>query len=245
VRDHVLGVRLINGRGEQLKFGGQVMKNVAGYDASRLQAGALGTLGVITEVSLKVLPLPAMEQTLVQPMAQQQALIHMNHLAGQPKPLSAACWYDGHLYLRLSGAAAAVEATAKHWMADSGGEMKVLEDGEAFWRELRDQRLPFFSGSEPLWRFSVNPTAAMEELGNQTLIDWGGAQRWSRQDESLSVMAERAARAGGQVSLFCHGDRSGEVMHPPPSPVRAIQQRLKAAFDPGGIFNPGHLYSWL
>ncbi|SET82609.1 glycolate oxidase FAD binding subunit [Marinobacter segnicrescens] len=245
VRDHVLGLRLINGRGEHLKFGGQVMKNVAGYDASRLQAGALGTLGVITEVSLKVLPLPAMEQTLVQPMAQQQAIDTMNQLAGQPKPLSAACWYDGHLYLRLSGAATAVEATAKRWVADSGGEMNVLEDGEAFWRDLRDQRLSFFSGSEPLWRFSVNPTAALEELGERTLIDWGGAQRWSRQDESLSVMAERAARAGGQVSLFCHGDRSGEVMHPQPSPLRTIQKRLKAAFDPNGIFNPGHLYSWL
>ena len=123
--------------------------------------------------------------------------------------------------------------------------MNVLEDGEAFWRDLRDQRLSFFSGSEPLWRFSVNPTAALEELGERTLIDWGGAQRWSRQDESLSVMAERAARAGGQVSLFCHGDRSGEVMHPQPSPLRTIQKRLKAAFDPNGIFNPGHLYSWL
>lgn len=242
VRDHVLGLRLINGRGEHLRFGGQVMKNVAGYDASRLQAGALGTLGVITEVSLKVLPKPTMEQTLVQEMAAPQAIALMNRLAGQPKPLSAACWYQGRLYLRLSGAR---QATADAWRSDSGGQMGRLESGDEFWRDLRDQRLSFFDGSHPLWRFSVNPTAVMEDIDTDALIDWGGAQRWVRQDEILSTMAERAGRAGGQVSLFRHGDRAGEVMHPQPAPARAIQQRLKAAFDPEGIFNSGHLYSWL
>ena len=245
VRDHVLGLRLINGRAEHLRFGGQVMKNVAGYDASRLQAGALGTLGVITEVSLKVLPLPAAEQTLVQPMSARDAIATMNALAGQPKPLSAACWYDGKLYLRLSGSSAAVAATAKAWCGGTDGRMDVLQDADDFWRRLRDQRLPFFDGHRPLWRFSVNPTAVMEDIDGEALIDWGGAQRWSRRDDGLSIMAERAARAGGQVSLFRHGDRSGEVMHPQPSPLRAIQKRLKASFDPQGLFNARHLYSWL
>ncbi|MFL1405726.1 glycolate oxidase subunit GlcE [Marinobacter sp. M1N3S26] len=245
VRDHVLGLRLINGRGEHLRFGGQVMKNVAGYDASRLQAGALGTLGVITEVSLKVLPKPAVEQTLVQEMEAPQAIALMNRLAGQAKPLSAACWFEGSLYLRLSGSQPAVEATAEAWRADSVGQMESLENGDEFWRQLRDQRLSFFDGDRPLWRFSVNPTAVMEDIDTDALIDWGGAQRWGRQDETLSAMAERAGRAGGQASLFRHGDRTGEVMHPQPAPLRAIQQRLKAAFDPHGIFNPGHLYSWV
>lgn len=245
VRDHVLGLRLINGQGEHLKFGGQVMKNVAGYDASRLQAGALGTLGVITEISLKVLPLPAMEMTLVQPMGQRQAVALMNRLAGQPKPLSGACWHDGRLYLRLSGSGPAVEATAETWCADTGGEMTRLEAGADFWQQLRDQRLAFFDGDRPLWRFSVNPTASLEGEDDSALIDWGGAQRWSRREESLSVMAAKAAGAGGQVSLFRHGDRSGDVMHPQNGPLREIQKRLKASFDPAGIFNPGHLYSWL
>ncbi|MFC4258457.1 glycolate oxidase subunit GlcE [Marinobacter lacisalsi] len=245
IRDHVLGLRLINGQGEHMRFGGQVMKNVAGYDASRLQAGALGTLGVITEVSLKVLPLPAVEQTLMQPMDHHAALALMNRLAGQSKPLSAACWYQGQLYLRLSGSRPAVEATSKAWRADSGGEMGELDDGDIFWRQLRDQQLPFFDGQAPLWRLSVNPTATLEGVDDHALIDWGGAQRWSRQPESLSGMAEKAASAGGQAALFRHGDRSGEVMHPQPAPLRSIQKRLKASFDPKGLFNPQHLYSWL
>lgn len=243
VRDHVLGVRLINGRGEHLRFGGQVMKNVAGYDASRLQAGALGTLGVVTEISLKVLPAPAMEQTLTVERSLTEALALMNQLAGQPKPLSAACWVKGRLYLRLSGARSAVEATAAQWRQQHG--VQAAEPELNVWSQLRDQKLDFFRGERPLWRFSVNPTAAMPELGEQCLVDWGGAQRWYRGESTLSEMAALAARAGGQVSLFRGGDRTAEVMHPQPPPLRAIQQRLKAAMDPLGLFNPAHLYSWL
>lgn len=245
MRDHVLGLRLINGRGEHLRFGGQVMKNVAGYDASRLQAGALGTLGVITEVSLKVLPTPAAEQTLVQEMAADDAIALMNRLSGQPKPLSGACWYQGRLYLRLSGSLPAVETTARAWCADSDGQMTCFDTGSDFWRELRDHHLPFFEGDAPLWRFSVKPTATIDDVDRTALIDWGGAQRWSREKENLPTMVEKAGRAGGQVSLFRYGDRSGEILHPQPAPLRYIQQRLKASFDPHGIFNPAHLYSWL
>lgn len=243
VRDHVLGLRLISGRGEHLRFGGQVMKNVAGYDASRLQAGALGTLGVITEISLKVLPAPAMEQTLSVERSLADALTLMNQLAGQPKPLSGACWVKGRLYLRLSGASSAVKATAGQWRQQYG----VQEIGPElnFWTQLRDQQLDFFQRERPLWRFSVNPTIAMPELGEQCLVDWGGAQRWYRGESTLSEMAALAARAGGQVSLFRGGDRSAEVMHPQPAPLRTIQKRLKAAMDPHGLFNPAHLYSWL
>lgn len=243
VRDHVLGLRLINGRGEHLRFGGQVMKNVAGYDVTRLQAGAMGTLGVITEISLKVLPGPAAEQTLVAERPLTEALTLMNSLAGQPKPLSAACWLDGRLYLRLSGAQVAVEATAAGWSQAHG--FSVMEQDGDFWSELRDQRCAFFSGEEPLWRLSVRSTADLPELGERCLMDWGGGLRWFRGEADLSDMAALAARAGGQCALFRGGDRTGEVMHPQPAPLRAIQERLKASFDPHHLFNPAHLYSWL
>ncbi|WP_111493490.1 glycolate oxidase subunit GlcE [Marinobacter bohaiensis] len=239
VRDQVLGLRLINGHAEHLRFGGQVMKNVAGYDVSRLQAGALGTLGVITEISLKVMPRPAHSLTLVQPMPMEDAIPFMNQRAGEPKPLTGACWLDGQLYLRLSGARSAVEATAHHWPGE------VIEDAERFWADLRDQRLDFFAGDAPLWRFSVSPTAPNPPLDGPWLLDWGGAQRWYRGEANLSDMEPLAAAAGGQVSLFRGGDRSGEVMHRQPEALRGLQQRLKQAFDPQGIFNPGRLYSGL
>ncbi|WP_166257893.1 glycolate oxidase subunit GlcE [Marinobacter salicampi] len=239
VRDHVLGVRLINGRGEHLRFGGQVMKNVAGYDVSRLQAGALGTLGLITEVSLKVMPKPAATVTLVQDMALDEVIPYMNARAAEPKPLTAACWLDDRLYLRLSGARSAVDATAAQWQGEQ------YEDAEAFWAGLRDQKLDFFNDDKPLWRFSVNSTAPNPGLDGDWLVDWGGAQRWYQGDGELAHMEELAARAGGQVSLFRGGDRSGEVMQSQPAALKAIQQRLKRSFDPEAIFNPGRLYTWM
>lgn len=239
VRDHVLGVRLLSGRGEALRFGGQVMKNVAGYDLSRLQAGAFGGLGLITEVSLKVLPKPALRRTLVVECDQTEALQLMNRRAGEPKPLSAALWYQGRLYLRLAGAASAVEATAKNW----GGE--PLEDAEAFWRSVRDQQSGFFNTDKPVWRFSVNPKQSPFELDGDTLIDWGGAQRWFAGEADFERMVEIARKAGGQVSLYRGGDRSREVFHPQQPAIRTLQQRIKASIDPSGVFNPGRVYSWL
>lgn len=249
IRDHVLGIGLINGRGEALRFGGQVMKNVAGYDLSRLQAGAMGSLGLITEISLKVLPRPAFTRTLVEKLPMAAAIVRMNTRAGEPKPLSAACWLDGKLYLRLSGARSAVEATARQWSGE------VLENADVFWRQLRDQRLDFFSGEDPLWRFSVKSTAPPADLPGTWLIDWGGAQRWYRGAAALHAnelpalalpdMEKIATQANGQVSLFRGGDRSGEVFHHQPPALQAIQQRIKQAVDPDALFNPGRLYSWL
>ncbi|SFR57793.1 glycolate oxidase FAD binding subunit [Marinobacter daqiaonensis] len=239
VRDQVLGTRVINGKGEHLRFGGQVMKNVAGYDVSRLQAGAMGTLGLITEISLKVLPRPAATATLVSELPLVDAIEVMNRRAAEPKPLTGACWLDGKLYLRLSGARSAVDATARQWQGE------LLEDGDRFWAELRDHTSDFFAGDEPLWRFSVNPTAANPDIKGDWLVDWGGAQRWYRGEAQLSGMEALAVQAGGQVSLFRGGDRSGEVMHRQPAPLKAVQQRLKHAFDPDAIFNPGRLYTWM
>ncbi|MCX2832355.1 glycolate oxidase subunit GlcE [Microbulbifer thermotolerans] len=240
IRDQVLGIRLLNGKGEHLRFGGQVMKNVAGYDVSRLQAGAMGTLGVITEISLKVMPQPAATLTLVQDMAPGEVIQYMNSRAAEPKPITGACWVDGKVYLRLSGARSAVEATAEKW---SG---KILEQGEQFWQQIRDLQHGFFTSTNvPLWRFSISATAPQPKLEGEWLIDWAGAQRWYRGEGKMVEMEALAAAAGGQVSLFRGGDRSGEVMHRQPEALKTIQQRIKNAFDPDHLFNPGRLYSWL
>jgi glycolate oxidase FAD binding subunit len=240
IRDAVMGLRLVNGRGEQLRFGGTVVKNVAGYDVTRLQAGALGTLGVLTEVTLKVLPRVECEITLVQESAADTALATMSRLAATPQPLAGACWVDGRLYLRLAGAAAAVRHSADTW----GGERLPAED--RFWDDLRDMTLPFFSTEEPLWRFSVTSTAPLwRDLGPQ-LIDWGGALRWLRcQPDDRSTLDKLAAGAGGHVTLFRGGDRSGEVRPPLSNLEQRLHRQLKQAFDPDGLFNPGRLYHWM
>lgn len=240
VRDQVLGVRLLNGKGEHLRFGGQVMKNVAGYDVSRLQAGAMGSLGVITEISMKVMPIPAASMTLVQDMAMEDVVHYMNTRSAEPKPITGACWVDGKVYLRLSGARSAVEATAEKWSGE------VMEQGEQFWQQVQDMQHEFFAGDDvPLWRFSVGSTAANPKLDGHWFIDWAGAQRWYRGAGELRDMEPLARAAGGQVSLFRGGDRSGEVMHHQPEALKGIQRRVKNAFDPDNIFNPGRLYSWL
>lgn len=239
IRDMVLGVQLINGMCERLDFGGKVMKNVAGYDVSRLQAGALGTLGVLSEISLKVLPQPQKTRTLCYAMAAADAVATMNRRAGEPKPLSGAFWLDGQLYLRLSGAASAVDSTARQW----GGDR--VEGAGALWDALREMTLPFFAGGAPLWRFSVQSTARpVLDLG-PTLIDWGGAQRWVRGEHAREQLDRIAAGARGHVTLFRGGERRGEVRAPLSTAEQQLQQRLKHAFDPDGILNPGRLYGWL
>jgi len=239
LRDAVLGIKLINGEGQQLNFGGQVMKNVAGYDVSRMQAGGMGTLGVITEVSFKVMPRPATTLSLVAEMSAAQAIETMNQLAATAKPLTGACWLAGKLYLRLAGAASAVEGTARQWPG------QVMEDGDDFWRALQEQQLGFFNGDAPLWRFSIRPTASHFLSEAPWLIDWGGAQRWLRGEHESADLERKAEHSGGQVALYRGGNRCGEVFHSQPAAVKILQQRLKASLDPQGIFNPGRLYSWL
>lgn len=239
VRDAVLGIKLINGKSEHLNMGGQVLKNVAGYDVSRMQAGAMGTLGIITQVSFKVMPIPLASLTLVLEMGAQQAIETMNSLAGKAKPLTGACWLDNRLYLRLAGAQSAVDGTLKQW---SG---KILGNDRQFWTALREQQLPFFEGDEPLWRFSVNPGAAHFYPEKNWLIDWGGAQRWLRGSQSLAALELNAIKANGQVGLYRGGDRSAEVFHTQSKALKEIHQRLKLSFDPEKIFNPGRLYGWL
>lgn len=238
VRDFVLGARLVNGRGELLTFGGTVMKNVAGYDVARLLAGSLGILGVIVEVSMKVLPRPVAQHTLRLEMSHTEATAQLNLWAGRPLPLSASAWHQGALYLRLAGASAAVTAACRQL----GGENVDSTQADTLWTSIREQTHPFFAGGSPLWRMSVPSTAAPLLMNTPQFIEWNGALRWLRTDESAERLRECARQAGGHATLFRGGDRSTGVFTPLTAPLAAIHRRLKTQFDPAGIFNRGRLY---
>jgi glycolate oxidase FAD binding subunit len=243
VRDFVLGVKLVDGTGQVLNFGGQVMKNVAGYDVSRVMAGSLGTLGVIAEVTLKVLPKPVAEATLVFECDAAEAIRRLNECGGQPLPISASFWHDGQLWLRLSGARAAVEAAT----AKLGGNSAV--NPENHWNSIREQSHPAFAAS-PLWRLALPSTAPSPALDGLRAIEWGGALRWYAGDVEGDHAAVRAAatRLGGHAVLY----RAPESLRclegafaPLPPALLALHRRLKKVFDPAGILNPGRLYAEL
>ncbi len=236
-RDFVLGAKIINGQAEVLAFGGQVMKNVAGYDVARLMTGALGTLGVLLEVSLKVLPRPAAELTLVQHRTPAEAIDVMNIWARRPLPLSGCCFDGDRLYVRLSGAEPAVRAAHDR----IGGE--ILKDDSSFWLSVRDQQHAFFDGPLPLWRVAVPPATPPLDIPGKWLLDWGGSQRWLRSDADAPAIHRHASRAGGHVTLFRGGDRSGDVFHPLVPDLMELHRRIKAAMDPEHIFNPGRMYA--
>lgn len=234
-RDLLLGVKLLDGNGRVMKFGGQVMKNVAGYDISRLMAGAMGTLGILLEISLKVLPRPPQELTLTRSADTETALELMEVLQGRPLPVTGACHLEGRLYLRL--------ATHRESAAGLAGEIGAeIIDASTFWSGLRDQELAFFTHEGPLWRLSV-PPASTPAINGEMLIDWGGAQRWLKSDVPAPQVREVAARVGGHAVLFRNGDRSGEVFQPLEPPLQTFHRRLKQVFDPRGILNPGRLYA--
>lgn len=238
VRDFVLGTVLMNGAGEELTFGGQVMKNVAGYDVSRLLAGSLGTLGLILQVSLKVLPKPVAEHSLRLVLPQSEALLRLNEWGREGLPISASAWHDGELTVRLSGAAAAVRVAR----TELGGAL--LADAVAFWRSLRDQSAPFFvaAGDLGLWRLSLPTCSPMLEWDGPQLIEWGGAQRWLPGTADAAVVRAAALRAGGHATLFRRAGHRDDTFQPLAAPLAALHGRLKHNFDPAGIFNPGRLY---
>ncbi|MGA7181190.1 MAG: glycolate oxidase subunit GlcE [Thiobacillaceae bacterium] len=237
-RDMVLGIKLIDGQGRFLSFGGQVMKNVAGYDVSRLMVGALGTLGVIMEASLKVLPKPEMEQTLQFEMDEVRAVETMNRWAGRPMPISASAWVSGALLIRLSGAETAVRAAHERL----GGEMH--EHGANFWWSAKEQTTAFFTANSlPLWRLSVpSATPPLALPGKQTLA-WGGAQRWLKSDMPAEALRRIVGAAGGHATLFRSEDKSVGVFHPLPEILMKYHKRLKTQFDPASILNAGRLYA--
>ena len=239
IRDQVLGVRMINGKAEHLRFGGQVMKNVAGYDVSRLQVGAMGVFGILTEVSLKVLPRPESSKTICRQLDADAAIRVMNEFSMTPLPLTGACWADGQLYLRLAGQSSVIDSIA------AGLEGEALAADDEFWTALREQRLPFFNGEGDLWRLSVRANAPHSKPDGDWLIDWGGARRWLSATCQREELERIALEAGGEVTQVRGGDRGAEIFPALGGAHRAMLQRLKLAFDPDAIFNRGRLYSWL
>jgi glycolate oxidase FAD binding subunit len=246
VRDYVLGLTMINGRGEALTFGGTVMKNVAGYDVSRLMVGSLGTLGLIADVSIKVLPVAPAEATLRFELSQAEALQRLNQWGGKPLPLNASIWVEeqtrGVLYLRLRGAVAAVEAASRNL----GGERLANAEAAVNWPACRDQRLPWFAqrGDRDLWRVSVPQTAPVLDLPESPLIEWHGGQRWVRAAAGDAArIRDIARRAGGHATLFVPNDSAATGRFAPlDPPLDRIHRELKREFDPSGVFNRGRLY---
>lgn len=236
LRDFVLGIRMMNGEGRTLTFGGQVIKNVAGYDVSRLMVGAMGTLGVLLEISLKVLPRPADSATRCFAVDAARAIEMMNDWAARPLPLAGAYHDAERMFVRIEGSAAGVAQAAERLGGDAA------EGGER-WMQLREQRLDFFDGDMPLWRVSVPPAAPPLPLPGQTLVDWGGALRWLKSDADAESIRQAAAAAGGHATLFRNGDRRGAVFHPLPPSMLKLHQRLKTSFDPKGILNRGRMYA--
>ena len=236
LRDFVLGARVLTGDGRVLKFGGEVMKNVAGYDVARLMAGALGVLGVLLDVSLKVLPLPPGERTLALDMTEATALERLAELARGALPLSAGSWTDGRAYLRFEGS----DATLDDVQGRVGGE--VVPDSRGFWARLREQTHPFFGGERPLWRCTVPPLAPSLSLVGTPLIEWNGLQRWYRCAPGVAAF-DAAAAVGGHATLFRHAATAEEVFAPLPAPLMRVHRALKREFDPAGILNPGRMYA--
>jgi glycolate oxidase FAD binding subunit len=239
VRDFVLGIKLVDGTGQVLDFGGQVMKNVAGYDVSRFIAGSLGTLGVIAEATLKVLPRPVAETTLEFACDEAEAIRRLNEWGGQPLPISASFWFEGRLWLRLSGAEAAVAAACRKL----GG--RSVPGGESWWQAVREQTHAAYAGPM-LWRLAVPTTTAALALDGLRAIEWGGGLRWYVSEAEAAVVRSVAAAAGGHAVLYRAPEslRCLEGAFAPLSPaLLALHRRLKKAFDPRAILNPGRLYA--
>jgi glycolate oxidase FAD binding subunit len=237
VRDHVLGVRLMDGEARTLRFGGEVMKNVAGYDVSRLIAGSLGTLGLILDASLKVLPLPAAEATLRFEMPQAAALAEMNRWAGRPLPVSATAWLEDVLTVRLSGAVAAVAAARRQL----GGELVADADAAQFWTDLREQRLDFFAGAEALWRLSLPSVSPPVALAGAMSIEWGGSQRWLRGPCEPGQVRAIAGQLGGHAVLFRGAEKATDAFQPLPPLLAALNRKVREAMDPSGVFASSRL----
>ncbi len=249
LRDHVLGVTMVSGTGELMHFGGRVIKNVAGYDVSRLIAGSLGILGVIVEVSLKVLPRADAEATLRFDLAAAPALAQLHAWGAKPLPLDASAWWNDNLVVRLRGSSAAVEEATRAL----GGEAIAPDAATPFWQGLRDHADPFFAaantavdrGDATLWRLSLPQTAPPLGLAGDELIEWHGAERWLLTSLPAATVRAAAARAHGHATAFRSQDKSAGAFTALSKPLAQIHERLKRSFDPKGILNPGRLYPGL
>ena len=236
VRDYVLGTRVITGHGKHLRFGGEVMKNVAGYDLSRLMAASYGALGVITEVSLKVLPKPRQALSISLEIDPDRALQRLAQWGQEPLPISAACHDGQRLHLRLEGGEGSVAAAHDRL----GGELLDA----AYWADLNEQRLDYFAQGQPLWRLSLPNNTAPLALPGQQLIDWGGAQRWLKSDADAVFIRRVVEEVGGHATCYTPG-RTDSPFQPLPAALMRYHRTLKQQLDPKGIFNPGRLYAEL
>jgi glycolate oxidase FAD binding subunit len=254
VRDHVLGCSVLTGRAELLRFGGAVMKNVAGFDLSRLMAGSMGTLGVLVDVTLKVMPMPMVSATMRFDVNEADALAQINKWAAQPLPIDASAWWDGTLLLRLRGARAAVASAVQHLYRERRGELLAPPLAEEFWLGLRDHTDEFFvrarqavarAGSQgvSLWRISVPPTTAPLGLHGELLSEWFGGQRWVCTPAPAAALHEVVAKAGGHAQAVLSWRQGALVAHSAWSPVqRRLHEQVQKAFDPHGVFDTGRLW---
>ena len=242
VRDFVLGVDMINGRGQALRFGGQVMKNVAGFDVSRLMAGSLGTLGVITQVSLRVLPRPQREVTLIWDVGKAEARQQMLRIAREPWPITAMAYDGTRLRMRVSGS----DPTVTDAIDRLNPTTSRFEDD--YWSRLRDLDLPFFDAKDAsVWRLSLPPAAPDVDVDGHWLWDWGGAQRWLSSATDGDELRRHCEAHGGHAVCFRdhNGTAAAEPFTPPAPALQEVFTRLKRAFDPEGVFNPGRHYAWM
>ena len=235
-RDYVLGTKIINGKAEILSFGGQVMKNVAGYDVSRLMTGAMGTLGVLLEISLKVVPMPETEITLVQSLTIEEALQKLHEWSNQTLPISASCYYQGMLYIRLSAIAINIDKIQQK----IGGE--ILKQADVFWCSIKNQTHEFFNNNHSLWRLSLASTTPVLPLSGEVVYEWGGALRWLKTEQSQNKIWGLTDKLKGHATLFCSQEERDKVFQVLPNPLLKVHQNLKHSFDPHGIFNKGRVY---
>ncbi len=237
IRDFILGVKLLNGRGEIVNFGGRVIKNVAGFDVSRLMVGAMGTLGVILEVSLRVIPCFETEVTLgFDHNKEHDHIDWINQLGSKPWPLSASLWHGGRSLIRLSGSHQGVTSAVRQLCGDSEGDL---------WAQLKQQKHAFFSKDQALYRISVAPTCAAFLSKREQLIEWGGAQRWLRGDINLDELRQLVAAQKGSVCAFRRASKATQAFHPLNDAMLTLHRSLKSSFDPAGILNPGRMYAGL
>ena len=237
LRDFVLGVELIDGRGERLRFGGKVIKNVAGFDVSRLMGGSLGTLGLLTEITLKTVPCPRTECTLRFELDQPAALESMARWATRPLPISATVWHEGLLSVRLSGADSAVRGARQNL----GGE--AVAGADSYWEDVREQRLEFFMAARELWRVALPAHSPVLPVTGPTLMEWGGSLRWLPGPQDGDALRALATRLGGHATLYRTPVRPPEgPFQPLSAAMLTVHKRLKAVFDPAGILNRGRLH---
>ena len=238
LRDCVLGTHIVNGKGEHLEFGGKVMKNVAGYDASRLMCGAFGTLGVLTQISIRVSPKPHTEITLAIETNQSEALNKMNAWTQTQLPISATYFNDGVLYIRVAG----LEKTTKKMQQEIGGE--TLPDSEAFWMAIKDHQTNFFQTKIPLWRVIVPNNTPTLSINGDSCLEWNGGLRWIKSNDAAQHIEKQCQAARGHATLFKAESKPIDCLANINPNLKKLHLNLKSAFDPNQILNPGRMYSW-